>query len=69
MALPIPCSSPASRRCKHTNWDLAINAPLLLRIPGRTDRGVRSQMPTEVRPPPLPSHMRCPSSSILLHPR
>ena len=33
--------------CKHTNFDLATNAPMFVRIPGRTDSGVSTSTPTE----------------------
>ena len=33
--------------CKHTNFNLATNAPMFVRVPGRTDGGVMSSTPTE----------------------
>eukprot|EP00943_MAST-04B_sp_MAST-4B-sp1_P002171 g2171.t1 len=33
--------------CKHTNFDLATNAPMFVHIPGKTDDGIVSSMPTE----------------------
>jgi iduronate 2-sulfatase len=33
--------------CKHTNFDLATNAPMFLHIPGQTDHGIVTSTPTE----------------------
>ena len=33
--------------CKHTNFDLATNAPMFLHVPGKTDAGIVSSVPTE----------------------
>jgi len=33
--------------CKHTNFDLATNAPMFIRIPGLTDSGIVTSVPTE----------------------
>ena len=33
--------------CKHTNFDLATNAPMFFVVPGVTDQGVVSNTPTE----------------------
>jgi len=33
--------------CKHTNFDLATNAPMFVHVPGKTDAGVVSSTPTE----------------------
>jgi iduronate 2-sulfatase len=33
--------------CKHTNFDLATNAPMFIHIPGMTDKGVTTSTPTE----------------------
>jgi hypothetical protein len=33
--------------CKHTNFDLATNAPMFVHVPGRTNHGVVSSTPTE----------------------
>ena len=33
--------------CKHTNFDLATNAPMLVHVPGLTDHGIVTSTPTE----------------------
>ena len=33
--------------CKHTNFDLATNAPMFVQIPGKTDQGIVTNTPTE----------------------
>lgn len=33
--------------CKHTNFDLATNAPMFIHIPGKTDHGIVTSTPTE----------------------
>ena len=33
--------------CKHTNFDLATNAPMFFVVPGMTDQGIVSFTPTE----------------------
>ena len=33
--------------CKHTNFDLATNAPMIVHVPGKTDAGIVSSTPTE----------------------
>ena len=33
--------------CKHTNFDLATNAPMFIHVPGETDHGIVTSTPTE----------------------
>eukprot|EP00054_Salpingoeca_dolichothecata_P028229 m.212730 g.212730 ORF g.212730 m.212730 type:complete len:525 (-) comp26160_c0_seq4:76-1650(-) len=33
--------------CKHTNFELATNAPMIVHVPGRTDSGIVSEQPVE----------------------
>ena len=33
--------------CKHTNFELATHAPMMIRVPGATDKGIRSMAYTE----------------------
>ena len=33
--------------CKHTNFELATHAPMMVRVPGMTDKGVVTEQLTE----------------------
>lgn len=57
--------------CKHTNFELATRAPMMLNIPGLTDRGLQSDalvefvdiFPTIVEAAGLPAPILCPEDS------
>ena len=58
--------------CKHTNFDIATHAPMMIRVPGLTDSGIETEkltefvdlFPTLVEAAGLPSLRVCPDNSL-----
>ena len=57
--------------CKHTNFELATHAPMMVHVPGLTDKGIVTEkltefvdlFPTLVDAAGLPSMPKCPENS------
>merc|ERR1712107_937024 len=64
-----------SEWCKHTNFEVATHAPLMMAVPGKTDSGLRSSQlvefvdifPTIVEAAGLPTLTTCPELSNSSH--